>query len=186
MVHRYYDPVTGQFLSVDPDLADTQQPYEFADDEPVAETDAQGTSTAPQVASSKECRNQSIEKIGCLLSFTGSGVRIHLGLPDQPRSFATILGLGYAPSWAAREGILSPSSSKSDISMAGVDGIPSDIVGNDPLWDWVKDTSSGITGWVSDYYLGSILFDVLAVANGMNFFPIPVPLMCTFAPANNG
>ena len=43
LVHRYYDPVTGQFLSVDPDVAETNQPYEYAGDNPVNITDEMGT-----------------------------------------------------------------------------------------------------------------------------------------------
>jgi RHS repeat-associated protein len=42
LVGRYYDPVTGQFLSVDPDLVDTGQPYAFTGDDPLNETDPLG------------------------------------------------------------------------------------------------------------------------------------------------
>ena len=41
-VARYYDPSTGQFLSVDPDLAETGQPYAYAGDDPVNLTDPLG------------------------------------------------------------------------------------------------------------------------------------------------
>lgn len=40
--HRYYDPVTGQFLSVDPLVAVTGEPYEYAGDDPVNEEDPLG------------------------------------------------------------------------------------------------------------------------------------------------
>ncbi len=46
MVHRYYDPTTGQFLSRDPDLATTHQPYEYAGDDPANLTDPTGDSCA--------------------------------------------------------------------------------------------------------------------------------------------
>ena len=39
---RYYDPTTGQFLSVDPLNALTQQPYSYANDNPINETDPLG------------------------------------------------------------------------------------------------------------------------------------------------
>ena len=39
---RYYDPTTGQFLSVDPDVAETDQPFAYADDDPVNEADPTG------------------------------------------------------------------------------------------------------------------------------------------------
>jgi RHS repeat-associated protein len=39
---RWYDPGTGQFLSVDPLESQTQQAYAYADDNPVNETDPTG------------------------------------------------------------------------------------------------------------------------------------------------
>jgi RHS repeat-associated protein len=41
-VHRYYDPASGQFISVDPDLGSTQTPYSYASDDPINETDPLG------------------------------------------------------------------------------------------------------------------------------------------------
>ena len=42
LIYRYYNPVTGQFLSVDPALSDTGQPYQYADANPVTGTDPTG------------------------------------------------------------------------------------------------------------------------------------------------
>jgi uncharacterized protein RhaS with RHS repeats len=42
LVNRYYDPSTDQFLSVDPDVADTGQPYAFTGDDPLNATDPLG------------------------------------------------------------------------------------------------------------------------------------------------
>ena len=42
LVHRYYDPTTGQFLTVDPDLQQTQEPFEYAGDNPVNAVDPNG------------------------------------------------------------------------------------------------------------------------------------------------
>jgi len=39
---RYYDPTTGQFLTRDPLEAQTQQPYSYANDNPVNNTDPSG------------------------------------------------------------------------------------------------------------------------------------------------
>jgi RHS repeat-associated protein len=41
-VNRYYDPGTGQFLSVDPLVNLTEQPYQYAGDDPVNNTDPTG------------------------------------------------------------------------------------------------------------------------------------------------
>jgi RHS repeat-associated protein len=43
LINRYYDPGTGQFLSVDPDLSETQQPYSYASGDPVNDTDPSGS-----------------------------------------------------------------------------------------------------------------------------------------------
>ncbi len=45
LVGRYYDPSTGQFLSVDPMVARTEEPYEYAAADPVNATDANGNIT---------------------------------------------------------------------------------------------------------------------------------------------
>jgi RHS repeat-associated protein len=45
LIGRYYDPATGQFTSVDPDLQDTLQPYSYASGNPVSNTDPLGLYT---------------------------------------------------------------------------------------------------------------------------------------------
>jgi RHS repeat-associated protein len=47
LVNRYYDPNTGQFLSVDPDLSQTLEPYAYAGDNPVTSGDPTGLSRSP-------------------------------------------------------------------------------------------------------------------------------------------
>ena len=42
LVHRYYDPATGQFLSVDPLVAATNQPFVYSGDDPLNESDPTG------------------------------------------------------------------------------------------------------------------------------------------------
>jgi RHS repeat-associated protein len=44
LIDRYYDPTTDQFLSVDPDLAETDQAYAFTGDDPLNKTDPLGLS----------------------------------------------------------------------------------------------------------------------------------------------
>jgi RHS repeat-associated protein len=41
-INRYYDPATGQFMSVDPLVAETGQPYEYTGDDPVNAVDPLG------------------------------------------------------------------------------------------------------------------------------------------------
>jgi hypothetical protein len=43
-VERYYDPTTDQFWSVDPEVAETGQPYAFTGDNPLNSTDPLGLS----------------------------------------------------------------------------------------------------------------------------------------------
>jgi len=45
LVGRYYDPATGQFLSVDPMVDETGQPYAYAGDDPVNASDPSGLAT---------------------------------------------------------------------------------------------------------------------------------------------
>jgi len=45
-VYRYYDPTTGDFLTVDPMVAETQQPYYYAGDDPVNNSDPTGRATS--------------------------------------------------------------------------------------------------------------------------------------------
>jgi RHS repeat-associated protein len=42
LINRYYDPSTDQFLSIDPDVATTDQPYVFTNDDPLNGTDPMG------------------------------------------------------------------------------------------------------------------------------------------------
>ncbi|MGO8956657.1 MAG: phage tail tip lysozyme [Streptosporangiaceae bacterium] len=47
LINRYYDPGTGQFTSVDPDLADTLAPYAYAGGNPVSDGDPMGLGCIP-------------------------------------------------------------------------------------------------------------------------------------------
>jgi uncharacterized protein RhaS with RHS repeats len=66
-INRYYDPTTDQFLSIDPDVADTDEPYLYTGDDPLnssdplgllpstggVETDAQVAAVAKALAAAK-------------------------------------------------------------------------------------------------------------------------------------
>jgi hypothetical protein len=47
LVDRYYDPATGQFLTVDPLVDETGQPYAYTDDDPVNAVDPNGLDCGP-------------------------------------------------------------------------------------------------------------------------------------------
>ncbi len=50
LINRYYDPSTAQFLSIDPLVAETGQPYQYAGDDPVNGSDPSGDDgRVPQV-----------------------------------------------------------------------------------------------------------------------------------------
>jgi RHS repeat-associated protein len=46
LINRYYDPTTDQFLSIDPEVAETDQPYVYTGDDPLNEEDPLGLSPA--------------------------------------------------------------------------------------------------------------------------------------------
>jgi RHS repeat-associated protein len=47
LINRYYDPQTGQFTALDPEVDQTQAPYAYTDGNPVSETDPTGLLTDP-------------------------------------------------------------------------------------------------------------------------------------------
>jgi RHS repeat-associated protein len=55
LVHRYYDPSTGQFLSVDPDVAQTGEPYTYVGGDPANGTDPTGLKGGPGVGALRAC-----------------------------------------------------------------------------------------------------------------------------------
>ena len=60
-VNRYYDPQTGQFLSVDPDLSTTLQPYAYAGDDPVNSVDQMGLGPNPS-----QCNPNDVQYHACM------------------------------------------------------------------------------------------------------------------------
>jgi RHS repeat-associated protein len=55
LINRYYSPQLGQFTSVDPELASTLQPYAYAGDNPVSDTDPDGLATYKAVEYKPQC-----------------------------------------------------------------------------------------------------------------------------------
>jgi RHS repeat-associated protein len=60
LVNRYYDPTTDQFLSIDPDVATTDQPYVFTNDDPLNAEDPLGELPAPVIVN--ESKKEVVKK----------------------------------------------------------------------------------------------------------------------------
>ena len=75
VVGRYYDPATGQFLSVDPKLNQSNEPYEYADGDPVSLTDPDGTIWRYWISAGEA------EAWGAALEATGKATKI---IADNP------------------------------------------------------------------------------------------------------
>jgi hypothetical protein len=65
IINRYYDPTTDQFLSVDPMISQTDQPYVFTNDSPLNATDPLGLSISgtngESCISLSACSNPSVQ-----------------------------------------------------------------------------------------------------------------------------
>jgi hypothetical protein len=80
-VARYYDPATGQFLSVDPDVAETDAPFSYAGDDPVNQWDPLGLADVG-IRSESQCELYSNDKWVPKGSIPGNGHCIPA--PEQP------------------------------------------------------------------------------------------------------
>lgn len=58
LINRYYDPTTDQFLSIDPEVATTDQPYVFANDDPLNAEDPLGLLGFDPCTIGKNCASQ--------------------------------------------------------------------------------------------------------------------------------
>ena len=58
LIDRYYDPSTAQFLSIDPDVAETGQPYEFTGDDPLNSSDPLGLISAGTICGTHGSRSR--------------------------------------------------------------------------------------------------------------------------------
>jgi RHS repeat-associated protein len=89
LVNRYYDPSTGQFTSVDPDVDKTLAPYAYTSGNPVSQTDPTGLSTATGACANAvpSCRYswalyQTIATMSAITQPRGAFDRIHYLLAD--------------------------------------------------------------------------------------------------------
>ena len=93
LINRYYDPATGQFISVDPAITQTLQPYEYAGGNPVSNSDLNGLWIARQCWAGfwlKHCITwysgtstlALIEKLNIIVEFGEEGCAALEGLGD--------------------------------------------------------------------------------------------------------
>jgi RHS repeat-associated protein len=88
LINRYYDPATDQFLSSDPMVATTGQPYAFTGDDPLDGTDplgrdCQNTDTCPTGTTASQQYNSTVPTLpvsvpGPTFSFYTGGLEISL------------------------------------------------------------------------------------------------------------
>ena len=75
-VRRYYDPQTGQFISIDPLVNQTEEPYTYANDDPVDDVDPDGLFCLRGHNSDGTCRGSSVVHDVA----RGSETALHVGL----------------------------------------------------------------------------------------------------------
>lgn len=74
-VDRYYDPSTGQFLSVDPVVATTGEAFAYTGDDPVNDTDPSGL---------YDCSGKSASFVAARLMRGDAHYNLTCGVPDRP------------------------------------------------------------------------------------------------------
>ena len=96
-ISRYYDTVTGQFISVDPDVSQTQDPYGYADGDPVTITDPTGAVPGDWKISGERCRRDNLQnaawcdlKLGVWAGYDGVETdQITVTLTVNPGAYAS-------------------------------------------------------------------------------------------------
>jgi RHS repeat-associated protein len=100
LINRYYDPSTDQFLSVDPDVVTTDQPYVFTNDDPLNATDPlglkKGDSLKVKVCIGLACVS-TVLGAGGIISKPSKNPDAEAGIPNVERGIPEI-NYGPAPS----------------------------------------------------------------------------------------
>jgi RHS repeat-associated protein len=111
LINRYYDPTTGQFTSLDPQVDQTLQPYDYAAGNPVSGTDPTGLRTpGPGSCDSNEvpsCRYSDAvswtqNQISTVVYGHGKSHGIFKGIQEDLTSFMCALCYDGATDWAAQ------------------------------------------------------------------------------------
>jgi RHS repeat-associated protein len=105
-INRFYDPATDQFLSIDPDIAETDQPYVFTNDDPLNTEDPLGlkvvdpspTKSTSSASYAPTVKNVTVGVLGGTLATTYSANTVVLVAPSgtslKITSEVSILGPG--------------------------------------------------------------------------------------------
>ncbi len=89
-INRYYDPSTDSFISVDPDVQQTDQPYVFVNDDPLNATDPLGLDGKQSIQKFRIATTQYIVPVGILGKITIKNV-VDEGYIATP--YSTIIGV---------------------------------------------------------------------------------------------
>ena len=89
VVNRYYDPATDQFLSIDPDVATTNQPYVFTNDNPLNFTDPSGEVAVALMGGGSQSLKQEAATINLMLE----SQMTNFGGPVGVTPFVTVASL---------------------------------------------------------------------------------------------
>ena len=143
-IGRYYDPTTGQFLTVDPLVDQTGQPYAYASGNPVNSTDPSGEATSNYTAtlsgggSADPCpSSQTAQEMVFVSSSDGRYIPVvsHKLLHERELYiFNTFLAHGYTPQQAA--GVLGNLMVESQYTLA-----PNVASGSGGVWHCTVDRS---------------------------------------------
>ena len=162
LIHRYYDPVTGQFLSVDPLVNQTKQPYIYADDDPINLNDPGG------------------EKFGFIIKVVQDGSDVHFKLSLEDLFFTAFT---YVIWWkvayyqnqssqktvtVTNKGAFNPPTSSPDLDSPDLN-LPNNSIVSDAAWVSV----GGFAKPASLCSAGGVGGDVLFWANKwLGYFPV--------------
>ncbi len=91
LINRYYDPATDQFLSVDPEVAQTDQPYVFTNDDPLNDEDPLGTCWICSVFSSAA---RAVAKVVIVVTAATAVVTLDVADAFDPIDLAADIAIG--------------------------------------------------------------------------------------------
>jgi RHS repeat-associated protein len=144
LINRYYDPSTDQFLSIDPDVATTDQPYAFTNDEPLNAEDPLGEDP-PLLCNPNGCPDQTLPIVTAFnAAAAGQGEAI---LALQNTVVHTLQTISFD---AANVGVAADVANL--LELASVDGIPAELV-SVPVTE-IANTISTDTGCLADFVNG--------------------------------